>query len=344
MKTVPPAAHNCILLAVALLAATACAATAAQPLRTDGGPPPAADVPKLIERLGHGDWQVRDEAMRALVALGSPAREALRHAGQSPDPEVRWRAKYALSQLQDSLAPAAPDLARALYQSAALARRRPDGLDAARRLYREVVERFPKTPWAAAARERLAALDPRAAAPAALPKDLLSRLVAQLASPDWRVRQEASVRLAQFGDAAREPLQHAAQSPDHELAWRAQRLLDRLAPAPAAEAKPEAPAEPRIRLEFAGPDEEAPGATADTHRLVDALGSQDPDRVAAARELLRNIGDEAVQPLLRGFDRCDEVAAVEIAALLQEITGEKLGFDPERWKTWWMTESRRGKE
>lgn len=296
----------------------------------------AADVPRLIAQLAAPDWQLRDAATRALIALGNPARQALRKAAKSHDPEVRWRARYALSRLHDALALPPPNLARALYRSAALARTRKDGLETARRLYKEVAERFPKTKWAAAARERLARLDRKpAATKAAAPlAPQLERLVGQLASPNWRSRQEASHRLARLGKAARAALERAAKSADRELAWRARSLLKRLEAKPsAAERSPRRG--PVLRLEFGGMRRAIrPGASADLDRLADTLASPDRDRVEAARDLLLNSGDAAVGPLIRALDRCNEVTSVEIADLLRQITGEKLGFDPERWKAW----------
>ncbi|NQT51222.1 hypothetical protein HQ576_04195, partial [bacterium] len=279
-----------------------------------------------------------------LIKLGNPAREPLRAATRHADAEVRWRARYALAQLQDSLALPPPNLARALYRSAALARTRPDNRATAIRLYKEVAERFPKTLWAAAARERLAALArPQNVGKAPPPsKEHVARLIARLRSPDWAVRQQASHELALLGDAVRDALEIAARSPDAELAWRAQRLLARITPMRKARATAPQGRKPTVRFDRADLARAAKtGGFADLDRLVDTLGSPDRDRVSAARELLLNIGDEAVEPLVRGLERCDEVTCVEVAALLQELTGESLGTLPERWLAWWQTQRRR---
>ena len=321
-------------------------AVGAAPRAAEPPPRPANAVAQLIGQLGHAGWQERDEAMRALIKLGNPAREPLRAATRHADAEVRWRARHALAQLQDSLALPPPNLARALYRSAALARTRPDNRPTAIRLYKEVAERFPKTQWAAAARERLAALArPQNLGKAPPPsKERVARLIAQLASPDWAVRQQASHELALLGDAARArgALEAAAQSPDGELAWRAQRLLARITPPAKPRATTPQGRKPTVRFDRADLARAAKtGGFADLDRLVDTLGSPDRDRVSAARELLLNIGDEAVEPLVRGLERCDEVTCVEVAGLLQELTGESLGTLPERWLAWWQTQRRR---
>jgi hypothetical protein len=52
---------------------------------------PAAPVEQWIERLGSSDFRQREEATRALTALGEQALPALRKAQQNPDPEIRRR-------------------------------------------------------------------------------------------------------------------------------------------------------------------------------------------------------------------------------------------------------------
>jgi hypothetical protein len=342
------------LRSLPLLAVLAGAALAAniQPTTEAEGPPSEGqrtgaanrDLATLIEHLGHDDWEVRERATEALIAAGNAAREALRETVESDDTEVRWRARYALTRLHDSLSLPPRSLARTLYRSAAMARARKDSQAAARHLYREVVERFPDTRWGAAARERLEKLDapdepdPLQESAAARVK----RLIDQLASPDWRTRQTASHRLAQLGQAARPALEQATRGADPELAWRARSLLDRLAHAPAP-GRDAAGRQPRIIVQSGAGLQRAvnAGAFADLDRLVDTLGSAQTEQVEAARELLLNIGDDAIGPLVRGLDRADEVASVEIADLLQRITGETLGYSPERWKAWWDQQPRR---
>jgi hypothetical protein len=302
-------------------------------------------VPRLIEQLGHSDWEVREQATEALIAAGNAARQALRQAAASRDTEVRWRAKYALSRLHDSLSLPPRNLARALYRSAALARAREDSQDAARHLYREVVERFPDTRWAAAARQRLAQLEepPGAGKPPEPAEAEVQRLLAQLAAPDWRERQRASHRLALLGEAARPALEDAARGADPELAWRAKRLLDRLAKTGQQRPPAHGLSRPRVIIRSGGNLQRAvnAGPFADLDRLVDTLGSAQSDQVEAGRELLLNIGEDATAALIRGLDRADEVAQVEIIDLLQRITGEELGYSPERWKAWWHEQQRR---
>jgi hypothetical protein len=300
-----------------------------------------ADIAGLVAKLGADDWRVRDRAMRDLVAVGDPARKALQNALAHPDAEVRWRASYALARIDVDFRPLEVDPARELYRSAAEARAQADGLGAARRLYGEVIERFPDTRWAGAARERLATLEDPPAPPPAAEEEAIARLVAQLGAQDWAERQDASRRLAALGAAARPALEAAAGSPDPEIGWRVRRLLERLEPrGPVAE--PDLPelhivAEPmRLRRIDSALRRFDPPIAATTHDgLVSALGSEDVRQVGLARRLLQQIGPDAVGALVRGLDDAPEVATVEIMDILRRITRQKLGFRPEAWRAWW---------
>src|SRR5438552_2558094 len=50
-------------------------------------------VPRLIGQLGDDDYEAREAAGRRLLELGAAALPALDEAGQSPDAEVRRRAR-----------------------------------------------------------------------------------------------------------------------------------------------------------------------------------------------------------------------------------------------------------
>ncbi len=302
--------------------------------------PPKGDPAPLIPKLGDAGWQVREKAMRDLIEIGPPARNALRLALGNPDPEVRWRAQYALSQIDVGFDLVTTDPGRRLYASAAEARTKKGGEAAARLLYQDVVEKFPETRWGAAARERLGGPAP-AAKPVEPPKataSQLAQLAARLASTNWSERQEASCRLAALGASARRTLEAAAKSPDTEVAWRARKLLDRLpqddVPAPKV---PDDKA-PKVRIEVVEPghDPEHPRASAaNLDSLVKALASEEPTEVAGAREVLQNLGSSALEPLIRALDGSNEVTGVEIMDLLQKITRQNLGYNPERWRAWW---------
>ncbi len=315
--------------------------------RKDKQPPaPKPDaVAALIAALGATDWQSRDKALRELVALGDAARPALREATRSRDAEVRWRATYALSLLDIALEPAQTDPARVLYASAARARAQADGLEAARQLYTEVLERFPNTRWAEAARERLAAIrGPKApgSRPAATP-EAIQQLIASLGQPAWAERQRASRELAALGAAARPALEAASQSADPEVAWRAKALLQRLQPPQDPAAKPRG--EGKLMVEVLGqgaPHERREFEPNDLDALARALAADDAGDVARAREVLLNLGADAVPPLLRALEACDETTTVEIIDLLRQITRQPLGFDPALWLAWWREQGERG--
>jgi hypothetical protein len=337
--------------ACAVLVSAALAAAGARPEATrekQTGPQRPLEPAALVAKLGDPDWQVRERAMRDLIALGAPACPALRAALASKDAEVRWRATYALLRLEPGLEAQETDPARELYATAAQARARKDRAGAAR-LYRDVIKRFPDTRWAAAAREQLAAIDPAATPEAREPvtQERIARLTAQLGAASWRERQEASCRLASLGAAARAALENAVRGPDPEVAWRARQLLERLpgengpeeANAASREGAPrlEPPADP-IR------EPEPPGVAADLDILVRALGGEDAREVGRAREVLLNVGQVAVGALIRGLDGCNEATGVEIMDLLYQITGQKLGFDAARWRAWWRSLRARPKE
>jgi len=64
--------------------------------------PPAAGKPtagEWAQRLGADEWKVREEAQRALIAMGEDARAAVLTALTSPDPEVRMRARFIWARL-----------------------------------------------------------------------------------------------------------------------------------------------------------------------------------------------------------------------------------------------------
>ena len=310
---------------------------------------PGTDPAPLIAKLSDSDWRVRDQATRSLIAIGAPARTALRTALGSADAEVRWRAFRALSQIEIGLDLVAADPARSLYLSAAQARLQKGGLASARIFYEEVVERFPDTRWAAAARERLAGSQPEAKRPAPpkLSDEAMGKLVARLGAAAWAERQEASCRLAELGAAARAALEAGGKSADPEVAWRARRLLDRLPQEGAPAIAPTQVPRGRLRVEAPGqPGGEEPGsaAEADLERQVRLLSSEESATASGAREVLLSFGRRALLPLIRGLDSCSEVGGVEIVDLLQRITGQKLGFDPDRWRAWWRTARNQGKE
>jgi len=314
-------------------------------LEAEGALPAAAkgDPAPLVPKLGDPGWQAREKAMRDLIEIGAPARNALRLALGSSDPEVRWRAQYALSQIDIGFDLLTTDPGRKLYASAAETRAKKAGQGAARLLYQEVTEKFPDTRWAAAARERLGGTRP--AEPPKVSEEALANLVAKLGSTAWSERQGASVRLAALGASARRALETATKSPDPEVAWRARKLLDRLPSDEAAAPKGTGDTLPKVRLEVGdpNPDPEHPGAkAANLDSLVKTLASDEPTEVAGAREVIQNLGPDAIDPLVRALDGANEVTGVEIMDLLQKITRQKLGFEPERWRAWWK--ARRQKE
>jgi hypothetical protein len=60
-----------------------------------------AEIDRLIRELGAPTFVARQQAQRALVALGVDARSALEAASQDPDHEIRQRARVALAAIAD---------------------------------------------------------------------------------------------------------------------------------------------------------------------------------------------------------------------------------------------------
>jgi len=299
-------------------------------------PPEPEALPGLVSE----DALEREEATRALLAAGPAARSLLRKALESPDPEVRWRAAYALAAIEEVLDRPGRDPARALFAEAVGAEP-----TKATTLFRQVIERFPGTRWSAAAKERLAER-PRGQEPRREEKADAESLVAKLSSPRWAERQAATIRLAEMGEAARPALEKAAESLDPAVAWQAKRLLERLGsssrrPAPQARR----PRSPNVIVELFGENPQRPpvGISA-LDGLVARLSGDDPWQVARARLAIEAIGLEATDALIRGLETADEVAAVEIMDLLQRITGRRLGFRKARWLAWWQEQQERGSE
>jgi len=75
---------------------------------------------------------------------------------------------------------------------------------------------------------------------------------------------------------------------------------------------------------------------------VKNLAAEDASEAAHAREVLLNVGREALPALLRALDDCEEVLAVEVMDVLREITKQELGFDRDRWRAWGR--ARQGRE
>lgn len=81
----------------------------------------------------------------------------------------------------------------------------------------------------------------------------IDRLIGQLASDDFGVREEAEKKLREIGEPAREELKKALEAEDDEVRWRAARILRELdrkketRESPRAETAPEREARPRVR-------------------------------------------------------------------------------------------------
>jgi len=305
--------------------------------------PDPKELPALIESLSSDSAVEREEATRALVAAGPVARPLLRKALESPAPEVRWRAAYALAAIEEVVDRPDRDPARALFAEAVSVEK-----DKAKALFRQVIERFPGTRWAAAARERINELAnlPARKEPRGEQEADAESLVAKLSSPRWAERQAATIRLAEMGEAARSALEKAAGSLDPAVAWQAKRLLERLGsssrrPAPQARR----PRSPNVIVELFGENPQRPpvGISA-LEGLVARLSDDDPWQVARARLAIEAIGLEATDALIRALETADEVTAVEIMDLLRRVTGCRLGFRKARWLTWWREQQERGGE
>jgi hypothetical protein len=83
----------------------------------------AADVAGLVGRLGSSSFEERQEAARALDAVGGPALPALRAAERGPDPEVRRRARdlvRRIEQREETARVLRPQTVRLVYKDTPL--------------------------------------------------------------------------------------------------------------------------------------------------------------------------------------------------------------------------------
>ena len=67
-----------------------------------GNLPDAAAIAKLVKQLGSEGFQEREEATKALTAIGLPALQALRKAAKDADAEVAQRAKRLVESIENS--------------------------------------------------------------------------------------------------------------------------------------------------------------------------------------------------------------------------------------------------
>jgi hypothetical protein len=74
--------------------------TFAAAARAADGPEQAAHIARLVGRLGSSSFEERQEAARALDAVGGPALAALRAAERGPDAEVRRRARDLIQRIE----------------------------------------------------------------------------------------------------------------------------------------------------------------------------------------------------------------------------------------------------
>lgn len=91
-----------------------------------------ARISTLIEQLGEPSFDVREQASRALVKVGPPARPALLEASESPNLEIRYRARSVLRVVEKQRH-------EARLQSFLKNRERPDNVLPGWKRYRETV-------------------------------------------------------------------------------------------------------------------------------------------------------------------------------------------------------------
>ncbi len=86
---------------IVLFAALAILPSFAPSLHAEGEPSRAdTEIDRLVEQLGHDEYEMRQAAQKRLVDIGPPAEEAVRKALEHPDPEIRRRADIILKQIK----------------------------------------------------------------------------------------------------------------------------------------------------------------------------------------------------------------------------------------------------
>jgi hypothetical protein len=93
------------------------------PVPAAGPPADGARIARLVGQLGSSSFAQRQEAARALDAVGGPALEALRAAQRNPDPEVRRRARDLVRRIErreETARVLRPQRLRLVYQNTPL--------------------------------------------------------------------------------------------------------------------------------------------------------------------------------------------------------------------------------
>ena len=75
----------------------------AQTAEPAGSGPAATEIEALIDQLGDDSFQARETAMAKLIQVGPPAEPSIQAALDAPDPEVAYRAKKILKEIDRNL-------------------------------------------------------------------------------------------------------------------------------------------------------------------------------------------------------------------------------------------------
>ena len=151
-------------------------------------PPEPAAIADLIRKLGNDQFKQREEAERALRAIGRPALPALDKAATDPDAEIARRAKDCRETIVQQLGPQAE---QALLAVRLLLRRAPHGVVAA------LLEHLPAAPSTDVEEAIWFGID----ALAARAKEFDPALVAGLTDPHPARRALAACLVGRLGDA-----------------------------------------------------------------------------------------------------------------------------------------------
>lgn len=288
----------------------------------------ADEIDELILKLGSTEWHERESATARLARLGSKAVPHLRRLLSSPDLELRHRAMLILESIRQGRLSDDDFRAREAFKKCIeFAKNNPDKRNEIKSRFLEISRKYPGTKWAEAALERAKSPAPT---PVQKPEPDLGKLLSLLGDPDWRKRKEATESLIRAGEGALPKLSDFHPS-DPEVAWRVDHIRRVLRTPPL----------PSPITEFGGFRLEAPRFTSITSTYIDTLvsGLKEPgtDDYRNARRQLLQLGKHSIPFLIRSLESDDELFKIEVMDLLREITGENLGFDPERWKRWYRS-------
>ena len=302
------------------------------PTAGDGDGIPYFSSPSVSESYHQWIWERTPVAQKTLQ--DSRIAEALASALADEDSFVRLRAarvlgRLALPRATESLAVALSDEEPDVREAAVDALRWLGDPRAVSALIKALVDRAPSVRWKAASALAKTS-DTRAVQP----------LITALSDEEPNVREWAAEALGEIGDPrAVHALTIRLADEEPTVRWRTASALGKLRDARAINAlvttlDDEQPGVRRKAAEALG----RIGEPQATGPLAVSLRDKDSDVRTEAAAALQEIGDSrAVEPLIIALERATSSREADVMTeALREISGQKFGAKPARWRKWWL--------